>query len=71
MPLVPDIPQDWWEENRDLYGAETTTSNIEFPKCMHYFERKAHNIVCTRCSLTLFDPQHEFAIIEGELMRNS
>jgi hypothetical protein len=47
-------PQDFFDDNRILYGAESSSFDLEKfnEKCGHYFERKSFSRVeCKRCHM--------------------
>ena len=68
MTKLSPLPQEYYDENRDLYGAETSFADLSLPeKCEHYFKRIGAYIECDRCPFGLHDPQFEFKIIDGKI----
>lgn len=54
---LPPIPQEWWDENRERFGAETESWSATPPSpCKHYFYRKtATEIGCKNCTAGWID----------------
>jgi len=67
---LPPVPQDFYEDNRQTYGAETKFVNLDtFVKnaCNHYFVRISYSAVeCKYCHMGLID-NNCFILEDGKL----
>lgn len=57
MSKLPVITQEYWDENRQRFEAETTTAPIDTTKHTHEFIRRtATEIGCKQCHAGWIDP---------------
>lgn len=65
------LPQKFYDENREIFGAETTSQDIDkilSNKCEHYFVRKTgSSIECNKCHYGLID-LGKFKLKDGKLI---
>jgi len=68
-PKLPDIPQSYYDDNRERFGAESYGVEIKKqPGCEHFFFRKSYNEVeCQRCHIGYID-EHRFILDKGKII---
>lgn len=66
---VSGMTQEWFDENRDLFKAETAIAEkSELKKCKHYFKRTAANFVsCITCNAMWMD-NGEWRLKDGNVV---
>lgn len=62
MAKPSPLPQEYFDENRELFNAETTTFEIKAPeKHDHIFYKKtATEVACRNCTSGWLDPDGRF-----------
>lgn len=66
---APKVPQEYWDENRERFNAETTITEGEPPKCKHYFRRvSATEIYCKKCRVGWID-MGKFEVKNGRILK--
>lgn len=54
---IPPFKQDYFDQNREKYDAQTSAVDLEMPpKCKHEWKRvNSMNVICARCQMTHID----------------
>jgi len=69
---LPPTRQDWYDENRQLYEAETTQVPLAPPDpCPHYFERKDRNFFRCRSCRCEWQDNGRWLIEDGQIKRTA
>lgn len=68
MTRLPPIPQEYYDDNRERFDAETTIAPNEQDKCDHYLVRKKYiEVECKHCKTTWRD-MGEWTIKDGKII---
>lgn len=49
MKPVPIVKQDFYDENRSLYGADTTIADYTVEPCSHKIVKRGDDLYCIKC----------------------
>lgn len=61
------IPQEYYDENRERFDAETTIAEPSTVQCDHYLKRKSFiEVECVKC-LTVWRDMNEWKIKDGKI----
>lgn len=66
----PNLTQSWYDENRELFGAETTIAQLSTEKCPHQgflFRDPEKWVKCSRCNAGWYFPL-SVAIVDGKIV---
>lgn len=64
---LPPQPQDWFDENRERFGAQTIPLELKGKKCNHHFlQETGTRIGCKHCHNKWIEPK--FKAIEGKIV---
>lgn len=49
MKPVNPLSQEYFDENRSVYTADTTIADYKIDPCQHMLVRRGDDIFCTKC----------------------
>ena len=65
--MITPISQDWFDENRERFDAQTTIAPKETKECKHFLVRKSDmSVECNKCTAGWRMPIREVDIVEGK-----